>query len=43
MPRLSMYGVREQDFATIIKEADNKNNPVNLNDDEMIGLLRERL
>ena len=43
MPRLSMYGVREQDFAKIIKEADNKNNPIHLNDDEMIGLLRERL
>jgi len=43
MPRLSEYGVREVDFAAIIKDGSNKNNPAPLNEQEIMLMLQERL
>ncbi|HXK66519.1 MAG TPA: iron-containing alcohol dehydrogenase, partial [Spirochaetota bacterium] len=43
IPRLSEYGVREVDFAAIIKEGSNKNNPAPLNEQEIMLMLQERL
>ncbi len=43
MPRLSEYGVREDDFTAILKDGGNKNNPAPLNEQEVINMLRERL
>ncbi len=43
MPRLSRYGMREEHFDGIIKEAGNKNNPATLDAGEMLAMLRDRL
>ncbi|MEW6525506.1 MAG: iron-containing alcohol dehydrogenase [Spirochaetota bacterium] len=43
MPRLSEYGVREDDFASIIKDGGNKNNPALLDEQEIMLILQERL
>lgn len=43
MPRLSEYGVREDDFAAILRDGGNKNNPASLDDKEIMLMLQERL
>lgn len=39
IPRLRLGGVRSTDFDRIVKATDNKNNPVNLNREEMMEIL----
>lgn len=43
LPRLSRYGVTESDLSRIAEGARNRHNPVTLNKEEMMGLLRARL
>ncbi|HOM11640.1 MAG TPA: iron-containing alcohol dehydrogenase, partial [Spirochaetota bacterium] len=43
IPRLSEYGVCQDDFAAIIKDGGNKNNPAVLDEQEIMQILRERL
>ncbi|MDP8257526.1 MAG: iron-containing alcohol dehydrogenase [Candidatus Alcyoniella australis] len=43
VPRLSQYGVTEQDLPQIAQATGNKNNPVQLTVDELIHVLSERL
>lgn len=43
LQRLSTYGVKESDFDRIIQCTGNKNNPVGLEEEELIGILLERL
>ena len=42
-PRLSAYGITEADLPIIARASSNKNNPVNLNKEEIIAILSERL
>lgn len=43
MPRLSQYGITHNDFSAIIRDGSNKNNPAQLNEDEIAMMLDERL
>ncbi|MEJ5363453.1 MAG: alcohol dehydrogenase, partial [Spirochaetota bacterium] len=43
MPHLSEYGVQEDDFASIIKDGGNKNNPAPLDEQEIMLVLHKRL
>ncbi len=43
IPRLSEYGVTQEDFPAIIRDAGNKNNPVSLDEQEVLQVLEERL
>ncbi|MGB4269313.1 MAG: iron-containing alcohol dehydrogenase [Spirochaetota bacterium] len=43
IPRLSEYGVTQEDFPAIIRDGGNKNNPVSLDEQEILQVLRERL
>ena len=43
MPRLSSFGVREDDFGRIIADAGNKNNPAALDVNETAAMLKQRL
>lgn len=43
LPRLSTYGVTQNDIATIVKESGNKNNPVQLSDEEIGEIVMERI
>ena len=43
MPRLSEYGVSQDDFAAILRDGGNKNNPVPLDEQEIMHILQERL
>ncbi|MEJ5361157.1 MAG: iron-containing alcohol dehydrogenase [Spirochaetota bacterium] len=43
IPRLSEYGVTQEDFHVIIHDGGNKNNPVSLDEQEILQILRERL
>jgi alcohol dehydrogenase class IV len=43
LPLLSNYGVKATDFDKIIKESGNKNNPADLDNDEIRCILQERI
>ena len=43
MPRLSEYRVSQGDFAAILQDAGNKNNPAPLDEQEIMQILQERL
>jgi len=43
MPRLSEFGVSRDDFAAILHDGGNKNNPVPLDEQEIMLILQERL
>jgi alcohol dehydrogenase class IV len=43
IPKLSNYGIQESDFAKIISQTENKNNPIALSNNEMEGILKLRL
>jgi alcohol dehydrogenase class IV len=43
LPHLGQYGIKEEDLEQICKITELKNNPVKLNTDDLIEILRERL
>lgn len=43
MPKLSAYGIAMPDIAAIVDKTDNKNNPVDLDKEDLRGILLERL
>ncbi len=43
MPRLSSYGIRASDIAAIVDRTDNKNNPVQLDKEDLRKILMERM
>lgn len=43
IPKLSKYGITELDFDKIVKDTGNKNNPINLTENEMKIMLSNRL
>jgi len=43
LPRLGQYGIKEEDLEPICRITELKNNPVKLNTDDLIEILRERL
>jgi alcohol dehydrogenase class IV len=43
LPRLAEFGIVPSDFAAIIERTEHKNHPVNLSDDELSLILKQRL
>lgn len=43
IPRLGKYGVRSSDLGRVVEAADNKNNPVRLDEDDIMRLMLMRL
>lgn len=43
IPKLSDYGIRENDIDRIIKESSNKNNPIELDDKEIESLIKNNM
>jgi len=43
IPKLGKYGLTKDDLEKIISKTDNKNNPVDLNKDDLAGILKKRI
>ena len=43
LPRLGQYGIKEEDLEQICRITELKNNPVKLNTNDLIEILRDRL